>query len=116
MLARLRTFLAHWQDGLIWIPVTIVLLLLATYGLPLLAPNTAVDGLGFLQGYAALLFKGALATFGAWMCKRTYTQDWSDVDETRMAQSAQQGAWQLLAIDRLEWAAWIAFWYFVLSG
>lgn len=113
MFERFRRAIANWQDLAIWLPLMLGLLLAATYLLPRADPMAAVDGLGFLQGYAALLVKGVLITFAAWMCKRTYTQDWDDSRESYMLES---GNWRLLLIDRAEWGMWLFLWYVVLSG
>ena len=113
MFDRIKRAIANWQDLAIWLPLMLGLLLAATYLLPRADPMAAVDGLGFLQGYAALLVKGVLITFAAWMCKRTYTRDWDDSREGYMLES---GNWRLLLIDRAEWGMWLFLWYVVLSG
>lgn len=114
---KIRKFLGNWQDGLIWLPITILLVVLATWLLPALDPRAGVDGPGFLQGYAVLLMKGVLITFMAWLCKQVYTRDLSDNDETALLLQASdfRNPWPLL-IDRLEWVGWILLWYMVLSG
>lgn len=113
---RIKSFIREWQDVLVWLPVAFALLLLATWAIRWFDPRAGVDGLGFLQGYAALLFKGVLVTIMAWLCKRTYTRDWDDKDEIKLVQTAQTGQWQAYAIDRLEWLGWLGLWYMVLSG
>lgn len=113
MFDRIKRAIGNWQDLAIWLPIVIGLLLAATYLLPRADPMAAVDGLGFLQGYAALLMKGVLITFAAWMCKRTYTIDHDDDSESYMLESSN---WRMLLIDRLEWAMWLFLWYVVLSG
>ena len=113
---RFRKFVSEWQDALIWVPGALLLLIAVTLILPLFDPRAGIDGLGFLQGYAALLFKGVLATFMAWLCKRTYTKDLDDGDEALLMRTAQSTTPWPLAIDRLEWAFWVGFWYFVLSS
>ena len=118
MFERFKRAIGNWQDLIIWLPLMIGLLLAATYLLPRADPMAAVDGLGFLQGYAALLFKGVMVTFMAWLCKRTYTRDWTDDDEEEALTKAlyDSGRWHALVIDRLEWAGWLLLWYVVLSG
>ena len=113
MFERFKRAIANWQDLAIWLPLMLGLLLATTYLLPRADPMAAVDGLGFLQGYAALLVKGVLITFAAWMCKRTYTRDWDDRGESYMLES---GNWRLLLIDRAEWGMWLFLWYTILSN
>ena len=113
---RIREFIKEWQDGLLWLPIALALLLGATWLLQWLDPRAGVDGLGFLQGYAALAFKGVLLTFMAWLGKRTYTRDASEGEELTLATRASLGNWQPLLIDRAEWLMWLGLWYLVLSG
>lgn len=113
---KIRSFFSRWQDGVIWLPIAILLVVLATWLLPALDPRAGVDGPGFLQGFAILLMKGVLITFLAWMCKRTYTRDLTDEVEGEAWDLAGNGnPWPLL-IDRLEWAAWLLLWYVILSN
>lgn len=114
MFDRIKRAIGNWQDLAIWLPIMIGLLLAATYLLPRADPMAAVDGLGFLQGYAALLVKGVLITFAAWMCKRTYTHDLTDKEEREMLHS--EWRWKALIIDRLEWLMWLVLWYTILSN
>ena len=65
MFDRIKRAIANWQDLAIWLPLMLGLLLATTYLLPRADPMAAVDGLGFLQGYAALLVKGGIASFKA---------------------------------------------------
>lgn len=117
MFDRIKRAIANWQDLAIWLPLMLGLLLAATYLLPRADPMAAVDGLGFLQGYAALLVKGVLITFAAWMCKRTYTRDHDDNSEDLMWQQARDwGRVWPLVVDRLEWAMWLLLWYVILSN
>lgn len=113
---RIRDFVKEWQDVLLWIPAFALLLVVVTYTVRWFDPRAGVDGLGFLQGYTALLLKGVLVTFMAWLSKRTYTVDRSDTDEATMGEAALEGRWIPLAIDRLEWLLWLGLWYLVLSG
>ena len=122
MFDRIKRAIANWQDLAIWLPLMLGLLLATTYLLPRADPMAAVDGLGFLQGYAALLVKGVLITFAAWMCKRTYTQDLTDDEERALrsitldSQGRNSGAFYFLLVDRLEWLMWLVLWYVILSG
>lgn len=115
-MGRIRSFIAHWQDGLIWIPLALLLLIAATALLPLFDPRAGIDGLGFLQGYAALLVKGGLITFSAWLCKRTYTIDWDAADEQTLVNNSGKGAWIPLVVDRAEWAMWLLLWAWIFSN
>lgn len=114
---KIKSFFSNWQDGVIWLPVAILLVVLATWLLPALVPSAGVDGPGFLQGYAILLMKGVLVTFMAWMCKRTYTRDLGEDTERVLMQYAadDHNPWPLL-IDRLEWVGWLVLWYVILSN
>ena len=113
---KIRDFVSEWQDILLWIPLARARLLGATGLLQWLDPRAGVDGLGFLQGYAALLFKGVLVTFMAWLCKRTYTRDWDAAVEMEiMIEAYKANPWPA-AIDRIEWMMWLGLWYLVLSG
>lgn len=114
---KIRDFFRNWQDGAIWLPIALVLVVLATWVLPIFEPRAGVDGPGFLQGFAILLMKGVLITFLAWMCKRTYTRDLNEADEKQLMYEAgyNRNPWPLL-LDRLEWVGWLVLWYVVLSG
>lgn len=116
MFDKIKGFVAEWQDGLLWVPLVLALLLLVTAAVQWFDPRAGVDGLGFLQGYAALLLKGVLVTFMAWLCKRTYTRDASADDEVMLVARATAGQWIPLVVDRLEWLGWLVLWFALLSG
>lgn len=112
---QFKAWLKEWQDGVMWLPFALALFWLSWKFLPQLDPRSGVDGLGSLNSYALLLLKGVIVVFMSWLCKRTYTHDWDKSDEGSLYNTAIDGIWQPLLIDRLEWFAWIGFWYYCLS-
>lgn len=119
---RLTAFLHRWQDLLFWLPLTVVVAYLAYLVIPAIDPRSGLDGWGDLFASLMAGVRGVLATIAAWACKSLYWHEPDAAEEARwrdlIAQDAVHGvAWRGFAaqsLDRLEFAAWLAFWCWVL--
>lgn len=112
---RLRAWWLKWND-LPWGLAAIVGTICAYYMIKRLDPRAGLDGFAVMFTWGLGISKGAIITFSAWWAKHRYTVDLSREEEIMMLDRATrgEGIW-VLAIDRLEWAMWLFFWYAVLS-
>lgn len=115
----LREKLSEWQD-VGWVLFALVLAIATYEWVRYYDPRAGVDGFGSLAHWTLAAVKGFLVTLSAWLCKRTYTRDLTTEDEATLADRATRNlrlnsALAVLLLDRLEWAAWIVFWYWVYS-
>lgn len=114
---RAKAFVHEWQEVAVSGPAALLLLVLAYYTIPAVDPRAGIDGFGDL--YATLLgvIKGIVVCFSAWWSKRTYLMDLSKEDETWLLNRSAQAplALGVMVVDRLTWAGWLLFWWWVIS-
>lgn len=111
-------FIKRWQDAA-WLIVLLILAYLAYRIIPAIDPRSGIDGFGDLFNALVMGVKGVATTIMAYLCKRLYWWEPSEERERewhdRLALGNNPGRTALTAIilDRLEYAAWLAFWLFV---
>ena len=110
-----------------WLLGLLVLAYVAYRVIPAIDPRSGIDGFGDLFAALVLAAKGVMCAILAWLCKRLYwweptdEQDanWHRVIDTDASiggsspMAVRRAQWLIIA-DRLEYAAWLAFWLFVL--
>ena len=123
----LARFFSRWQEPLVWVPVVLVVMLIAYRQIPEIDPRAGIDGWGSLWGMLLVLLAVLLAGFVAWLFRTTYHLELTDADERELIdhaagiERASDGrrighacsSWQavvILAMDRLLWLAvfWLA--------
>ncbi|HZX79876.1 MAG TPA: hypothetical protein VFE72_02845 [Lysobacter sp.] len=104
-------WLKKWQDVLFWLPLTALVAIAAYQVIPLIDPRAGIDGWGDLFATLVAGIKGVLATIAAWRCKAKYWFEPGPADE---AAWRARNAYGVQILDRLEFAAWLAFWSWVL--
>lgn len=101
-----------------WLIALLVLAYIAYRVIPAIDPRSGIDGFGDLFAALVLAVKGVMATILAWACKSLYWWEPADaVDAQWHADYERTGQRELLTLiikDRVEYAAWLAFWLFVL--
>lgn len=82
--SRLAAFVAEWQELLVWLPVALLLALIAWHAIPHIDRTAGMDGWGTLWSYLVTGMGVALAGFLAWLIARTYHLDLDDEGEREL--------------------------------
>lgn len=115
---NLRTFIARWQELVVWLPALAAAVVLLYLTIPYLDPRSGIDGFGDLFVLAVQALKGAVITFAAWLTQRTYWRELKDDEEDALIEHARRdhpGHWKLLILDRLQFVLLLGFWAWLLA-
>ena len=72
MFARLRNWIGRWQEPVVWLPLVLLVALVAFYLIPAIDPTAGMDGWGTLWAMLPVCVGIMLAGFFAWLLRRTY--------------------------------------------
>jgi hypothetical protein len=127
------TALKRWQEPVVWLPLLIVLLVIAYQVLPQIDPRAGIDGFGALWASGVTAFNAVLAGFLTWFLRQLYTLELTDADERELidhaagidrdgtgkragAGPATTQALGILALDRAVWLAIFLPVFYALQG
>ena len=71
----MKSVLSNYQEVIVWLPVAVVILGLATWLFPQIDPRAGIDGVGDLYLFIVQVIKVMTAMFLAWVAQRAYFTD-----------------------------------------
>jgi hypothetical protein len=108
VLAKLTELSAKWQDLIIWIPASILVMGIVWWLAPAFDPRSGIDGFGDLFVFSVQLVKVVIVLFVAWTVKRAYFHDLGKKAEKDIHLRVLKGdpfALRALILDRIEYLA-----------
>lgn len=111
--------LRNWWEIYLLLPATLYGVLFFREWVSRIDPNSGLDGLGSLTGYAMLGVQFALSASAAFIVKRSYFGFYKPRRLRELQAAVALGdlsAWRLLWIDRLEWLPCLLFGWAIFSS